>query len=77
MFDRDEVKHRLAWLCRPCHSHVHALFTEKVLERELNTLEQLAAQPEVVKFVNWIRTKPDGFKPTSHAAKARVSRKDG
>jgi len=67
-FDRTEVKHRLAWFCRPCHNHVHALFTEKTLEREFNTLALLAAHPEVTRFVAWIRGKPDGFKPTSHAS---------
>lgn len=67
-FDRHEVKHRLAWFCRPCHSHVHALFTEKTLEREFNTLASLAAHPGVAKFVGWIHTKPDGFKPTNQAS---------
>ena len=70
-FDRHEVKHRLAWFCRPCHSHVHALFTEKTLEREFNTLALLAAQPEVAKFAAWIRTKPDGFKPTSQPSNGK------
>jgi 5-methylcytosine-specific restriction endonuclease McrA len=70
-FDRHEVKHRLAWFCRPCHNHVHALFTEKALEREFNTLALLAAHPEVAKFVAWIRGKPDGFKPTSYASNGK------
>jgi len=66
-FERAEVRQRLAWLCRPCHTHVHALFTEKRLEREFNTLRLLAAHPAVAKFISWIRRKPDGFKPTSEA----------
>ncbi|HEX5221143.1 MAG TPA: hypothetical protein VFZ59_16385 [Verrucomicrobiae bacterium] len=70
-FDRQEVKQRLAWFCPPCHTHVHALFTEKTLERELNTLALLAAHPEVAKFVSWICSKPDGFKPTSHASNGK------
>ena len=70
-FDRHDVKHRLAWICRPCHSHVHALFTEKILEREFNTLELLAAHPEVAKFIAWIRKKPDGFKPTNQPANGK------
>jgi hypothetical protein len=67
-FDRTEVKHRLAWFCRPCHNHVHALFTEKTLERDFNTLTLLSVHPGVAKFVDWIRLKPDGFKPTSHTS---------
>jgi hypothetical protein len=64
-FDRSDVKQRIAWFCRPCHNHVHALFTEKTLERDLNTLRALAAHPDVVRFANWIRQKPDGFRPAN------------
>jgi len=67
-FKRVEVKHRIAWLCRPCHDHVHALFLEKTLEREFNTLESLALHPEVKKFLGWIRKKPPDFRPASHDA---------
>jgi hypothetical protein len=70
-FERDEVKRRLAWFCRPCHSHVHALFTEKTLERQFNQVAALAAHPEVAKFVAWIRTKPDGFKPASQPSNGK------
>lgn len=73
-FDRDEVRHRLAWFCRPCHNHVHALFTEKALEREFNTLESLVTHPEVSKFVGWIRTKPEGFKPTNESSNDKRSK---
>jgi len=55
LFDRQEVRTRVAWLCRPCQNQIHALFTEKQLERELNTLEALKAHPEVWKFVEWLR----------------------
>jgi hypothetical protein len=44
---------------------VHALFTEKQLEREFNTLERIAAHPDVGRFVEWIRTKPAGFHSTT------------
>jgi hypothetical protein len=64
-FKRSEVKHRIAWLCRPCHDHVHALFGEKTLEREFNTIEGLAEHPEVKKFVGWIRKKPADFRPAT------------
>ena len=70
-FDRAEVKQRIAWLCKPCHDHVHALFTEKMLEREFNTLESLAMQPEVAKFVAWIQKKPAHYRPISHDAKTK------
>lgn len=70
-FDRVEVKHRVAWICRPCHNHVHALFTEKTLERQYNTLASLLAHAEVKKFVDWIKTKPSAFKPLSSPSKSK------
>jgi len=63
-FDRVEVRERLAWLCRPCHKQIHALFTEKQLEREYNTLDSLKAQPDIRKFVEWIKVKPPDLRVT-------------
>lgn len=59
-FDRTDVKHRIALLCRPCHSHVHATIPNKQLERDYNTVEALATHPDVARFVDWIASKPDG-----------------
>lgn len=61
-FDRAIVKVTVG-MCRPCHSQLHALLTEKELEREWNTLEKLRSHPELMKFADWIATKPSGFKP--------------
>lgn len=61
-FDRKEVRERVAWLCRPCHKQIHALFTEKELERDFNTLAALKAHPKIGKFVNWLRDKPPGLR---------------
>ncbi len=47
-------------LCRPCHNQIHALFTEKELEREFNTLEKLREHPEVKKWIAWVRTRNFG-----------------
>ncbi len=63
-FDRREVKARIALLCHPCHKQVHALFTEKELERDYNTLERLKSHPEVAKFIGWLRDKPAALKVT-------------
>lgn len=64
-FERDEVRERLAELCRPCHKQIHALFDNKTLERELNTVEALAAHPEMSRFLGWIRKRPDGTPVTT------------
>ena len=65
-FDRVEVKERVAWLCRPCHSNVHVVVDNKDLEYNFNTLELLASHPEVIKFTNWIKKKPHGTVTPAH-----------
>ncbi|RMG66991.1 MAG: HNH endonuclease [Calditrichaeota bacterium] len=42
-------------LCGDCHRQIHRLFSNRVLARELNTLERLRAQPEVQKFLAWVQ----------------------
>jgi hypothetical protein len=60
-FDRATVK-RTVGICRPCHSQIHAVLTEKELEREYRTAESLLAHPEIQKFAVWIGAKPRGFR---------------
>ena len=67
-FDRKEVK-RTVGICRPCHSQIHAVLSEKELERGYRTVEALLAHPEVAKFAEWIATTPAGFKPQVDAQK--------
>ncbi|UCF66232.1 MAG: hypothetical protein JSV80_10560 [Acidobacteriota bacterium] len=71
LFDRREVHERLASLCRPCHRHVHVTFDEKQLDRSYNTIEALAAHPEIERFVSWVRKQP----PSSHIRSRRASRR--
>lgn len=53
-------RHTLA-LHRICHRQIHALFSEAELAREFNTVQALLDQPEVARFVAWVRGKPPGF----------------
>jgi hypothetical protein len=55
-----EVRNFKTPFCRPCHDQVHALFTEKQLEREFNSIEKLLAHPDVCKWLAWIKTKSFG-----------------
>lgn len=66
-FDRTEVRTRLALLCRPCHKQVHAVLTEKQLERDYNTLDALKAHEEIAKFIDWIKDKPAGTQVAVHS----------
>lgn len=63
----------VAWLCVPCHKQVHSLLDEKRLEQEFDTIERLAAEATVAKFVAWIRNRPDGTNVISHPSRARGS----
>lgn len=51
--------HETQYLHRICHRQIHALFTEKELANEYNNVEQLLSHPEIAKFVDWIKTKPN------------------
>lgn len=57
-FDKTEMHTRIAMLCRPCHSTVHAHLTEQELEQAFNTVEALANHPEIAKFASWVSKQP-------------------
>ena len=69
-FERAVVR-QVVGICRPCHSQIHALLSEKELEREFNTIEKLREHPGVAKFAEWIATKPRGFKAQTQRTTAR------
>ncbi len=48
-------------LHRICHRQIHALLTEKELERDYPSIEALLSHPGIARFVDWIRDKPPGF----------------
>ncbi len=46
---------RYAWLCRDCHSKIHATFTHKELDECYNTMRALRRHAEIRGFAEWIR----------------------
>ena len=46
-------------ICLPCHRNIHAVLTERELEREFNSIEKLIAYPQVARFLEWVRKQPD------------------
>ena len=44
-----------------CHSAIHARWSEADLARRLADLDSLRAEPELARFLEWVRTKPDDF----------------
>lgn len=65
-FARTTVR-KTVGICRPCHSQIHAVLTEKELERDYRDIDILRLHPEVAKFATWIAAKPKGFKPQVNA----------
>jgi len=43
----------IAYLCRPCHSAVHRIADNRKLATELFTVDRLAEDPEVIKWVGY------------------------
>lgn len=64
-------------ICNACHRQIHALYDNKMLEHELNTVEALFAEPRFQTFLAWIRKQPAGRKfrtKRSHGTKRRGRR---
>lgn len=45
-------------LCAACHRQIHALFDNKRLADQLSSVEKLRKQPEVERFLTWLRKQP-------------------
>ena len=56
-----------------CHNAIHAHFNEAELARRLSDISSLRAEPEIARFLDWVRTKPPDF----HAATRRSRGKNG
>lgn len=40
-----------------CHSKIHSLFTNSMLEKEYNTPEEIRKHEEMQKFIKWVSKK--------------------
>jgi hypothetical protein len=49
------------WLHRICHRQIHALFNETELARSFRDPQALREHPEMARFLEWVRRKPDAF----------------
>ena len=54
-FQKSDMKERGIWVCRRCHSFIHKQFSEKVLGRELNTLDKLLSNEKIILFIKWAK----------------------
>ena len=49
-----------ALLCPTCHRQLHAMFSEKTLVNELNSVELLRSDPQFAGYLNWASKQKDG-----------------
>lgn len=49
------------YLHRICHKQIHALFTETELAQQYHHAQILREHPEMMKFIQWVKNKPDAF----------------
>lgn len=57
--DIKEDPSNLLWICRSCHDHIHASFSENELRDQYFTKELLLSAPEMQKFIKWKIKHPD------------------
>ena len=55
---RKEMEGSMVLLCSTCHRFIHAKLSEKELEQNYSSIEDLLSNPEIRRFVEWIRKRP-------------------
>lgn len=60
-------------ICSPCHRQIHNLFDNKHLAQELNTLEKLREEPQMQKFLSWVKKQKPDKRVQVHRKKALAS----
>jgi len=58
-------------LCVACHHQVHALFTNRTLARELDTIEKLRQDPQIQRYLRWAQKQPDRHIPVRRSRSRR------
>jgi 5-methylcytosine-specific restriction enzyme A len=62
-------------LCIPCHKQIHALYTNEELADTLNTIQLLKMNPELNKFIKWIKKQPSTRLPRISKSNVRKRKK--
>ena len=57
--------------CISCGKMVHKLFSNKDLAKKYDTVEKLLSHPDVQKWVEWIKRKPNDFSVCMAAKKKK------
>jgi 5-methylcytosine-specific restriction enzyme A len=54
-----------------CHSAIHARYSEAEIARRLADVASLREDPEIARFLAWVRTKPDDFHAATRMTRER------
>ncbi|MFE1598488.1 restriction endonuclease [Methylobacterium sp. ID0610] len=54
-----------------CHSAIHARYSEAEIARRLADVASLRDDPEIARFLAWVRTKPDDFHAATRLTRSR------
>jgi hypothetical protein len=54
-----------------CHNAIHAHYSEAELARRLSDVASLRAEPEIARFLDWVRTKPPDFYAATRRSRAK------
>jgi hypothetical protein len=68
---RDPKAGKIAKICRPCHSMIHAIFTNQQLEKDYNTIEKLLQHLDIANWVAWRKKHPTLARPKIRRKKGR------
>ncbi|MGD6841556.1 HNH endonuclease [Bacillus infantis] len=58
-------------LCIPCHKQIHALYPNSELAARLNTIGLLKEDPQIAKFLKWIKKQPSSKLTKAKKSNAR------
>jgi hypothetical protein len=59
-------------ICSPCHRQIHNLFDNKCLAQELHSLEKLQNEPQMAKFLSWVKKQKPHKRVQVHRKRAAV-----
>ncbi len=62
-FSRVERLTSILWLCHACHGHIHNVLSEREMAEQYLGRDALMAHEDIRVFVEWLSTKPAGFRP--------------
>lgn len=48
-------------VCVCCGDQIHQLFSNKELAKDYNTLQKILDNEKIIKWVKWVRNKPNDF----------------